>query len=162
MIVVADTSPLNYLIQIEADGLLPALYRTVIVPPAVLRELQHPSAPAAVQAWLQLLPPWLSVRQTITPPDGLLKSFDEGEREAIQLAQDEHANLLLIDERKGREEAQRRGLVTTGTLGVLLAASARGLIDPEAAYERLLSSTTFRSTPQLRASFIEAVARRRS
>jgi hypothetical protein len=52
MIVIADTGPLNYLIQIETDGLLPILYSKVVVPPAVLAELRHPSAPAAVQSWL--------------------------------------------------------------------------------------------------------------
>jgi predicted nucleic acid-binding protein len=161
MIVVADTGPLNNLIQIEADDLLPALYRQVVVPPAVLSELQHASAPAAAQVWLQSLPAWLVVRQAGTQPDSVLQLLDQGEREAIQLALDERADLLLIDERKGRKEAQRRGLVTTGTLGVLLAADACGLIDANAAYERLLSSTTFHSTPQLRESFIEVLVQRR-
>jgi predicted nucleic acid-binding protein len=41
------------------------------------------------------------------------------EREAIQLAEEQHADLLLIDERKGRRQAKQRGLKTTGTLGVL-------------------------------------------
>jgi predicted nucleic acid-binding protein len=161
MIVIADTGPLNYLIQIEADGLLPILYSQVVVPPAVLAELWHPSAPAAVQSWFQLVPLWLVVKQTSTLPDSVLQLLDQGEREAIQLALDESADLLLIDERKGRKEAERRGLVTTGTLGVLLAADARGLVEAKAAYERLLSSTTFRSTPQLRAAFLEVLAQRR-
>jgi predicted nucleic acid-binding protein len=103
----------------------------------------------------------LVVKPASTQPDSVLQLLDQGEREAIQLALDESADLLLIDERKGRNEAERRGLVTTGTLGVLLAADARGLIDAKAAYERLFSSTTFRSTPQLRAAFLEVLAQRR-
>lgn len=49
MIVVADTSPLNYLIQIESDELLPRLYGRIVIPAGVLEELKHPSAPPAVR-----------------------------------------------------------------------------------------------------------------
>ena len=111
--------------------------------------------------WLQSLPSWFAIKQTIHPPDNVLRLLDQGEGEAIQLAQDERADLLLIDERKGWEEAQRRGLLTTGTLGVLLAGDARGLIDSAGAYERLLSSTTFRNSPKLHATFLEVLERRR-
>jgi len=82
-----------------------------------------------------------------------LEVLDPGEREAIQLAQEQRADLLLIDERRGRLEARRRGIATTGTLGVLLAAGRRGLIDAEAAFQRLIDETTFRATPQIRESF---------
>jgi predicted nucleic acid-binding protein len=43
MIVVADTSPLNYLIQVECDTLLPRLYHRIVVPAGVLQELRHPA-----------------------------------------------------------------------------------------------------------------------
>ncbi len=159
MIVVADTSPLNYLIQIELDGLLGTLYQQVLVPPAVMQELNHPAAPADVQAWLRHLPSWITIIPANAEPDSTLQFLDPGEREAIQLAQQQHADILLIDERKGRQEAQRRGLLTTGTLGVLMAAADLRLIEPEAAYDRLISTTTFRSTARLRASFLDAVRR---
>lgn len=45
MIVVADASPLNYLIQIESEELLKKLYGRVIVPTAVIEELAHIRAP---------------------------------------------------------------------------------------------------------------------
>ena len=159
MIVVADTSPLNYLIQIELDRLLRTLYQQVLVPPAVMQELNHPAAPAAVQAWLRHLPFWITIVLPNAEHDRTLRSLDPGEREAIQLAQQQHADILLIDERKGRQEAQRRGLLTTGTLGVLITAADLELIEPEAAYDRLIATTTFRSTAQLRASFLDAVRR---
>jgi len=49
MIVVADTSPLNYLIQIDCDGLLPLLYGKIVVPTGVMQELGHAGAPVAVR-----------------------------------------------------------------------------------------------------------------
>lgn len=154
MIVVADTSPLNYLIQIEHEGLLPKLYRTVIVPVGVVSELKRAKAPDAVKLWCQNLPNWIDVYPAPAPPDAQLSYLGLGEREAIQLAEGLEDSLLLIDERKGRTEALRRGLFTTGTLGVLLAAGEAGLVDPRAAYRRLVDETTFRTSPALEASFM--------
>jgi len=87
MIVVADTSPLNYLIQIECDSLLKSLYNRVIVPPAVLSELRHSAAPRAVSAWLLNVPDWIEVEMVMSKPDPSLMFLDPGEREAIQLAE---------------------------------------------------------------------------
>jgi predicted nucleic acid-binding protein len=149
MIVVADTSPLNYLIQLEQESLLAAIYKRVIIPRAVITELKHPAAPGVVHQWLLQIPAWAQVQGIISPPDHSLASLDAGEREAIQIAQEQHADLLLIDERKGRLEARRRGIATTGTIGVLLAAAGQRLADPAALYQRLISETNFRVTPEL-------------
>jgi predicted nucleic acid-binding protein len=154
MIVIADTSPLNYLIQIDCDGLLPQLYQRVYVPPAVIQELRHPGAPPSVRDWLLQLPAWIEVHTLNAPLDRALEFLDPGEREAIQLAQEQQADLLLIDERKGRLEAARRGLTTTGTIGVLLAAGELGLVDAKAAYQRLITQTTFRSTSEMNTKFL--------
>jgi predicted nucleic acid-binding protein len=81
-------------------------------------------------------------------PDLELDELDSGERNAIQLAIDEDADLLLMDERAGVAVARRRGLIVTGTLGVLLQASQRGLVDIGAALAAL-QATTFRSTSEL-------------
>ncbi len=157
MIVVADTSPLNYLIQISCESALPALYKRIIIPSAVLSELSHPDTPTVVSKWLMRLPGWIEIRQTTAQADPSLASLDPGEREAIQLAQEHHAALLLIDERRGRMDAQRRGLATTGTLGVLLAAHRRGLLNAEVVYRQLLTTTNFRSTPDLEGIFLQLV-----
>jgi predicted nucleic acid-binding protein len=154
MIVVADTSPLNYLILIGHDGLLPKLYQRVFVPPEVLEELSHPATPLPVQSWLKKVPAWLEVKAPRTAPGEALRLLDPGERQAIQLAQEQGADLLLIDERRGSAEARRLGLTTTGTIGVLLAAEELGLIDFDDAFRRLLTETTFRVTPELRARFL--------
>ena len=134
MIVVADTSPLNYLIQIECDVALPKLYGRIVVPSGVMNELRDPGAPSSVNAWLLNPPDWIDVVSLTIPPDPRLDGLGIGEREAIQLSGTLNADLLLIDERKGRLEAHRRGFRTTGTLGVLIAAGLMKLVDPESAY----------------------------
>ena len=50
MIVVSDTTPLNYLILIDSVHVLPMLFGSVYAPSAVLRELLHPKTPDAVRA----------------------------------------------------------------------------------------------------------------
>src|SRR5215467_10456466 len=157
MIVVADTSPLNYFVQIGCESVLRSLYQRVLIPPSVLDELGHAGAPKIVGEWLLDLPRWIEVRRTAAPPDAALADLDPGEREAIQLAQEQRADLLLIDERLGRLEAKRRGLATTGTLGVLLAAAQKELIDAAGAYERLLTRTNFRCTPEVQETFLKLV-----
>lgn len=162
MIVVADTSPLNYLLQIGCEAVLPSLYQRVLIPRSVLEELAHPDAPNVVSGWLKSMPGWIEVRQTVGSPDAALADLDPGERQAIQLAQEEQADVLLIDERRGRLEAKRRGLATTGTLGVLLAAAQKGLIDAVEAYRRLATDTNFRCTPQVEENFLQRVRALRS
>src|SRR5881628_3014810 len=101
IVVVADTSPLNYLVQIDCQHLLPALYERVFIPDAVVKELDHSGTPPVVRAWLRQIPKWIAVREIRSPPDPELIELDLGEREAIQLAQEEHADLLLMDEKLG-------------------------------------------------------------
>lgn len=150
MIVVADTSPLNYLIQIECDELLPKIYKRVHIPTAVMHELQDPGAPAGVRTWVSRLPSWIEIDILKDPLDPTLEFLDLGEREAIQLAQERKADVLLIDEQKGRSEASKRGLLVTGTLGVLIAGGELGLVDARRACQRLFTETTFRSTSELK------------
>ena len=101
MIVVADTSPLNYLIQIDCDELLPQLYGRILIPAAVKQELGHRSAPLSVHAWLGRIPNWVDIAVPSSSFEPELAFLDLGEREAIQLAEERHAELLLLDERKG-------------------------------------------------------------
>lgn len=162
MIVVADTSPLNYLLQINCESVLPSLYRRVLIPRSVLDELGHPDAPPVVSEWLKVMPGWIEVGRTAGSPDTALADLGPGEREAIQLAQEQQADLLLIDERRGRLEAKRRGLATTGTLGVLLAAAQKRLIDAAAAYQHLATKTNFRCSPQIEENFLQRVRALRS
>lgn len=85
MTVVSDTSPINYLVLIELQDLLPALFEHVLIPGAVRRELQSPEAPQEIRRWMSSRPNWLEFREvTSTPAE--LRQLDDGEREAIALA----------------------------------------------------------------------------
>ncbi len=74
---------------------------------------------------------WVRQHPVNNPPlvASLRLELDLGEAEAIALAMEEDAKLLLIDERRGRLVAQRLGLSVTGLIGVLLLARKRGLVD---------------------------------
>jgi len=154
MIVIADTSPLNYLILIGAVDVLQPLYGRVIVPRAVVLELAGAGAPAAVRTWIAEPPTWLEVRPD-PPPDPALEFLDRGESAALTLAQLLDADELLIDDQVGRTEAERRHLRVTGTLGVLAGAHLAGLLDFDRALV-LLHSTSFRLHPD-----VEWLVRRR-
>ncbi len=157
ILVVADTSPLNYLIQMGCQEILTALYGRVLAPRAVIRELMHPQAPAEVHVWPGSNPGWLEIWDLSAPPDAAMRGLDVGEAEAIQLAENELADLLLIDERKGAMFAQGRGIRVTGTLGVLLQASRQGLVEIDAL--EWLQLTDFRCTPQLLDAVRKAAAK---
>ncbi|MGD0301144.1 MAG: hypothetical protein ABSE86_29040 [Bryobacteraceae bacterium] len=61
LIVVADTSPLHYLVQIDHIQLLPRLFGKILIPSVVSDELRHPSAPEVVRNWMSKKPDWLEV-----------------------------------------------------------------------------------------------------
>jgi predicted nucleic acid-binding protein len=153
MIVVADTTPLNYLILIGEIELLPALYRRVLIPPAVHLELLRPQTPTMVRAWASVLPAWCEVRSLTSVPDATLNELDAGERDAIQLALDTGVDTLLMDEAEGRKEALRRQLKVAGTVAVLEKAAHRRLIDFRSALQRL-EQTNFRLSATIRQGFL--------
>lgn len=154
MIVVADTGPLNYLIQIGVVDVLKPLYAQVLIPQTVADELQREKAPAAVQAWIARFPQWLEIRSD-PPSDPTLQLLDPGEAAALALAEAVRADEVLIDDWAGRTEAERRHLHVTGTLGVLAEAHLAGLLNFDAALDKL-SSTNFRLSPA-----VEVMVRRR-
>jgi predicted nucleic acid-binding protein len=123
-VVVSDTSPLHYLILCETESVLPRLFRQVLIPPIVFRELQQPNTPPLVRQWAASLPTWVAVQTPKTTT--LTLDVDEGELEAICLAQEIHADAVLMDDRAGRNAAIRCGLAVVGTIGVLEQA-ARGV-----------------------------------
>lgn len=145
-VVVSDTSPLHYLILCGAESILPKLFRQVVMPPTVFRELQQPNTPAPVRQWAAALPEWAIVQ----PPKALNLTLDvdAGELEAICLAREIHADAVLMDDRAGRNAAIQCGLAVVGTIGLLESGAARGLIELPATLARL-QQTNARLDPEL-------------
>jgi predicted nucleic acid-binding protein len=105
-LVVADSSPIRYLLIIDAIELLPALYGRVIVPEYVQTELSHPHAPAEARAWASSLPSWAEVRTAKRIE--LAGILDPGEAEAIALSEELKADVVLLDDRAARRRASER------------------------------------------------------
>jgi predicted nucleic acid-binding protein len=140
---------------LDCAHVLPILFGRIFIPRAVAEELQHPNTPAVVRAWLADPPAWLKVRPLVGRPDAALATLEAGEQEAIVLAQELQADILLVDDGKARDLAIQQGLRVMGTVGVLEQAAARGLVDLPEVLARLLT-TNFRI---LRAIIDDALAR---
>jgi predicted nucleic acid-binding protein len=154
MIVVADTSPLNYLVAIDEIDLLPALFGRVLLPEAAFQELKHPKSPLKVHQWLEQLPPWIDVRSVATVAHPSLMRLDPGEREAIQLALDLGVRTVLIDDAEGRRLAEALQLEVRGTLGVLERGARLGKVNFGEAMKKL-EQTRFRISPAARRAFLD-------
>jgi predicted nucleic acid-binding protein len=140
MIVVSDTTPLNYLVLIHAIDILPGLFSEVYVPPSVMAELTHLRAPGIVKLWAQSPPRWLK----IVKPSTRLPStatLDDGEADALSLAKELQIKDVLIDERHGRNVAEREGLTPLPTLAVLERAAVAQLVDFPTAVAALQKTT---------------------
>jgi predicted nucleic acid-binding protein len=159
VIVVSDTSPLNYLILINAIDVLPKVFGEVCVPPRVIEELRNSKTPQPVTAWAQSPPAWLK----IVAPKSLLAfavRLDPGETAAITLAKELKATVILIDERKGRRVAKQEGLDAVGTITVLELAARKNILELGPALEAL-QRTTFRISAELIRAALDADAARK-
>jgi predicted nucleic acid-binding protein len=118
--VVADTSPLHYLVLVQVIEILPSLFHQVLIPEEVHRELLQEKTPTAVRSWVADPPSWLEIVGVDWTVPRTIPDLDVGETAAILLAEQQGPNtFLLMDDAKGRREATKRGLASAGTLGVL-------------------------------------------
>ena len=161
MIVISDTSVITNLVAIHHLCLLQQFYDLILIPEAVYRELADidPPVPGPVEVqtldWLEVL----SLRDR-TIADQLQNQFqlDPGESEAIALALEINADLLLIDERRGRAEATRLGLRLTGLLGMLVEAKQRSLIPSvKPLMDALIDTSEFRVSQPLYEQILQMV-----
>ena len=142
MSVVSNASPLIGLARIGELELLQQLYGELVIPEAVAHEVVVEGAglPAADQvrkaAWIKT--------QTISNSQlvrVLHENLGAGEAEAITLALETEAELLLLDEHRGRQTALRLGLRYTGLVGILIEAKSKGYIDSVKGYLNSLRDT---------------------
>ncbi|MGV0028451.1 DUF3368 domain-containing protein [Phormidesmis priestleyi] len=129
MTIVSNTSPLITLAGIGKFDLFHQLYGIITIPRAVYNKMAGFSRTVPGTLEVQTLP-WI-VTQSVTDPNqvaSLRSVLDQGEAEAITLALQLNAELLIIDERPGRAIAQQCGIKIIGVLGVLLEAKHQGLI----------------------------------
>ncbi|NER48974.1 MAG: DUF3368 domain-containing protein [Symploca sp. SIO1A3] len=130
MIVVSDTTPISELTKVGYLNLLRDLFGQVVIPQQVYIELMRGHHPAAII--VQRLD-WLEIREVGNTHQlkvlQLKSNLDLGEVAAIILAEELEANHLLIDERAARRVALTRQLPVIGTVGILVLAKQRGLID---------------------------------
>jgi predicted nucleic acid-binding protein len=145
-LVVADTSPINYLVLIGMEKLLGSLFDVVVMPDAVHDELLAPGTPEVVSHWARNLPPWISVLSCRGKPE---TELDVGEEAAILLAQELNADFLLIDEKQGRVKGTAKGLRVTGTIGLLVKGAERRLINLDECLDRLEKTSAIVSSSLL-------------
>jgi predicted nucleic acid-binding protein len=160
MPVVSNISPISNLASIDRLNLLQIQFETVWIPAAVAAELSaHPNASASFRIQSALDAGWLKLHpvEESALPKMLRSQLDPGEAEAIALAQDTHADYVLIDEKEGRRLATQCGLSVTGVLGVLLSANKTGEIDSmQSEMEKLRTQAGFYISPSLATKVLQA------
>jgi uncharacterized protein len=152
MIVVSDTSAITSLIQIGKDRLLAELFARVMIPTAVQRELLQ---------YHEELPAFLEVAQVLRSARvrELSRRIDQGEAEAIALAEENSPDFLLVDDRAAREIAIAGGLPVIGLVGVVIEAKRRNLISAiKPVIEDLQAVAGFRISPGLKELALRSVA----
>jgi predicted nucleic acid-binding protein len=119
MIIIADTTPIHYLVLIGEVEVLKELFGSIIIPQAVFDELRRDRTPQQVKDWINSQPQWLEVKRPSRELDDVAKSFGSGEREAIALAIELEAGAILMDDKRAKSEARRRNIRVITILNIL-------------------------------------------
>jgi uncharacterized protein len=146
MIIISDTSSISNLLLIGKLSLLQILYDQLIIPEVVFQEIKALEAFGIDTSSIQSAD-WISIQpvRDRTLVQKLEAEIDLGEAEAIALAIELNADRLLIDERIGRQVAQRYGLKITGLLGVLVSAKQDNIIpELKPMLDQLIQQAKFR------------------
>ena len=157
-LVVSDSGPIHYLVLCEAVDVLHKLHGRLLIPAAVADELTHARTPPAVSRWIHEKPPWAGIQSPLRMDP--MPQLGLGERQAISLALEVNPSRLLIDDRAARRIAARRGILTSGTVGILEEAAASGFLDLQEVIRKLLS-TNFRINLEVVREVIARDAKRR-
>ena len=129
MIVVSDTSPIINLATVGQLNLLHQLYGVITIPESVYQEITVTGSGEAGAKEVQTLD-WIQTKKVTNQLQvaTLQIELDKGEAEAISLALELKADLVLLDERRGRTVASRLGLRSLGLIGCLIEAKHREFI----------------------------------
>lgn len=143
MIVISDTTPIISLLKAGHLDLLNRLFGEVVIPEAVYMEL---TGNKSFQAEAKTVEQCTFIQVARVRDQKSVNIFrkvtglDAGESESIVMAEEANADLLLMDEHKGRRVARQMGLTITGTIGILISAYDEGYLsgsDVEICIERL-------------------------
>lgn len=159
MIIVSDSSPIMNLACIDRLYILPAIYKEIIIPKTVFKEIVElgegkPGSESVKNA------NWIVVKNCsqFEMMHELEKELDSGEAEAISLAIELGAEVLLIDEYKGRNIARKNGVRVLGLLGVLIEAKKRLIIDSvKQEIDKLLVDANFWISNELYSEVLKSV-----
>ena len=125
---ISNTSPLLYLHLVKQLHLLPQLYETVFIPPAVVAELQA-GAERGVDVPKTTTLPWLHVMALAsTASIPMVMDLGRGEAEVIALGLENPNSRLILDDTLGRRIARLQSLRFTGTVGVIVKAKQSGIV----------------------------------
>jgi len=150
--VVCNTSPLQYLHQLGVLHVLPALVRRVIVPPAVVDELDAGRAQGLVLPDPRALD-WIAIRTPAGAPVlSLVTDLGPGETQVIALALENRDAIVVLDDGVARRVAEALEIRLTGTLGLLLDAKRARLIPAVTPLLDQLESLRFRLAAPTRAA----------
>jgi predicted nucleic acid-binding protein len=158
VIVISNTSPITNLAAVDQLAILQQLYKTVLISDAVYTELTTGDGAQPGGTEVQTLP-WIATKPVTNRAlvSALQMELDPGEAEAIALAVELKADLLLLDERRGRTVATRLGLRFVGVLGVLIEAKRKGcLAAVKPILEDLVMKAGFWVSPQLYTRVLDA------
>lgn len=128
-IIIVNSSPLIYLSAIDQISILQKLFREIIIPEAVKREIMSGGKDnfgfKEISTWK-----WIKVKRIKNQlaKDYLSTDIDEGESEVIVLAEELKAKTVIMDDRLGRRIAKLRGFNVIGTLRVLVSAKEKGVV----------------------------------
>lgn len=160
MIVISDTTPINYLVLIGAQDILRTLFGSVFIPPTVFDELTRPKTPAVVGQWTSSRPEWVIVQAPKELDSTLNPKLHDGELQALSLAKELKADWVLLDDWDARTAAKERNYRVSGTLNLLEEAACRDLLVIEDATAKL-KITNYRATEDQYQAAIENVRTRK-
>lgn len=151
--VVCNTSPLQYLHQAGVLEILPALYGRILIPRAVADEISRGKSEGVDLPEPEALA-WVDIREASGTFWPVPRDIHRGEAEVIALAGSLQEAKMILDDLAARKHARQLGLAFTGTLGVLLQAKRRGLLNDVASVMHRLENAGFRLAESTRGDFL--------